>query len=101
MSPSRRRAALVLVGASLAWSCTAAFAASQLFKCVEGGRTVYQQQACSPSSQPEPPPGMAAKASAPASLAKASAPAGQATLVSQSKLKTPPSPASSALATPR
>jgi hypothetical protein len=101
MSPSRRRAALVLVGASLTWSCTAAFAASQLFKCVEGGRTVYQQQACSPSSQPEPPPGTATKASAPTSMAKASAPAGQATLVSQGKVKMPPSPASSALATPR
>jgi hypothetical protein len=92
---------LVLVGASLIWSCTAAFAASQLFKCVEGGRTVYQQQACSPSAQPEPAPGTPAKGSAPASMAKASAPAGPATLVSQGKVKTPSSPASSALATPR
>ena len=33
-----------------------ALAASQLFKCVEGGRTVYQQQACPVSAQAEPAP---------------------------------------------
>ena len=41
-----------------------AFAASQMYKCVENGRTVYQQQACNP--QPEP---AASAASDAASLA--------------------------------
>ena len=53
MSPLPRPIAALLVGALLAGPCAGAFAASQLYKCVDGGRTVYQQQACSPSSQPE------------------------------------------------
>jgi len=66
-----------------------AFAASQMYKCVENGRTVYQQQACNP--QPE---AAASAAKAPASAASdASSAAGK-------KVKRP-SPASSAPAMPR
>jgi hypothetical protein len=66
-----------------------AFAAPQMYKCVENGRTVYQQQACNP--QPE---AAASAAKAPASAASdASAAAGR-------KLRRP-SPASSAPAAPR
>jgi len=66
-----------------------AFAASQMYKCVENGRTVYQQQACNP--QPEP----AASAARPAASAAsdAASPAGK-------PLKRP-SAASSAPATRR
>ena len=64
-----------------------AFAASQMFKCVDGGRTVYQQQPCSPPPEPA-----ASTAQPPASAASNAAPA--------KKLKRP-SPASSAPATPR
>ena len=66
-----------------------AFAASQMYKCVENGRTVYQQQACNP--QPEP----AASAARPAASAPsdAASPAGK-------PLKRP-SAASSAPATRR
>ena len=53
MSRSQRLGALLLASAWLAGLCGNAIAASKLFKCVEGGRTVYQQQACSPSAQPE------------------------------------------------
>jgi len=66
-----------------------AFAAAQMYKCVENGRTVYQQQACNP--QPE---AAASAAKAPASAASdASSAAGK-------KVKRP-SPASSAPATSR
>jgi hypothetical protein len=64
-----------------------AFAASQMYKCVENGRTVYQQQACNP--QPE---GAASAAKAPASAASDAS--------SARKLRRP-SPASSAPAKPR
>jgi hypothetical protein len=99
MSPLRRRAALLLVGALLTGSCTGAFAASKLFKCVDGGRTVYQQQACSPSALPEAAPSVPAHASGPSAMARANAPV--AAPAASQKVKTPPSPASSALATPR
>ena len=66
-----------------------ATAGAQLFKCVEGGRTVYQQQACPLSSQPE-------GASAPRAAAKASGPAEPA-LAAARKIKpsssTPPASA--------
>jgi hypothetical protein len=66
-----------------------AFAAAQMYKCVENGRTVYQQQACNPQPEPE-----ASAAKAPASAASdASSAAGK-------KVRRP-SPASSAPATPR
>jgi len=69
----------------------AGFGASKLFKCIEGGRTVYQQQACSATAEPAvsaPPP--AAKASGVDAASAAARPALR-----------PPSPASSASATSR
>lgn len=93
MSPAHRRLVAALAGATAAALSGAGVAGSQLFKCVEGGRTVYQQQACPPSSQPEP------AASAPNAAAKASAPA-LATAADGRKVRSP-SPASSAPATPR
>ena len=94
MSPLPRRVAALCAGALLALPCARPFAASQLFTCVEGGRTVYQQQACSVSSQPE------VAASAPRATAKASAPASGAASAAPRKVKSS-SPASSAPATPR
>ena len=67
-----------------------AFAAAQMYKCVENGRTVYQQQACNPQPQAQTATSAARPASA-ASVASSAAP---------KKLKQP-SPASSAPATPR
>ena len=89
MSPSPRRIGALLVAALLAGPCAQAFGAPQLFKCIDGGRTVYQQQACSPSAQPE------VAASAPHAASKASAPA------ADRRLRASSSPASSALAMPR
>jgi hypothetical protein len=66
-----------------------AFAAAQMYKCVENGRTVYQQQACNP--QPE---AAASAAKAPASAAS------DASSAAAKKVKRP-SPASSAPAMPR
>ena len=94
MRPLARRVAALFAGALLALPCARSFAASQLFKCIDGGRTVYQQQACSVSSQPE------AAASAPRMAAKASAPAADPASAAPRKLK-PSSPASSVPATPR
>ena len=68
--------------------CSDAFAASQMYKCVENGRTVYQQQACNP--QPE----------AAASAAKAAASAASDASAAGKKVRRP-SPASSGPATPR
>jgi len=96
MSPTHRHIAALVVGASLAAPCIGAFAASQLYKCVDGGRTVYQQQACSPSAQAE------VAASAPHGAAKASAPAADAgSATGPRKLRASSLPASSALATRR
>jgi hypothetical protein len=61
MSAARVAAALALALAS------DAFAASQMYKCVENGRTVYQQQACNPQSE------AAASAARPAASAAAAA----------------------------
>ena len=101
MNASSRRAAGVLAGALLAGVFGDASAASQLYKCVEGGRTVYQQQACSPSAQPEMAASAPAKASAPNVMAKASAPAATPAAVLPTAVKAPASPASSATAKPR
>ena len=95
MKPLSRSIAAVAAATAFAWLCGAAFGASQLFKCVDGGRTVYQQQACPVSSQAEPAsaaPRLAVRTSAAATEAPASAP--------PRKVK-PTSPASSAPATPR
>lgn len=94
MSPLPRRVAAIAFAGLLAATFPTAFAASQLFKCIDGGRTVYQQQACSVSSQPEP------AASAPRVAAKASAPSADAASAAARKLRSS-SAASSALATPR
>ena len=77
-------AALLLAGS------TGAFAAPQMYKCVENGRTVYQQQACNP----QPPAEAAASAARAAAAAPSEAPA------AAKKVRRPP-PASSAPATPR
>ena len=53
MKPRRRAASLAAVGASLAGRRGAPPPRSQLFKCVDGGRTVYQQQACPASRRAE------------------------------------------------
>ena len=81
---ARLAAALALAVAS------DAFAAPQMYKCVENGRTVYQQQACNPQPQAE----TAASAARPPASAAADASA------AAKKVKRP-SPASSANATPR
>jgi uncharacterized iron-regulated membrane protein len=68
------------LGGTAAWAAAvlllapaSAFAGSQLFKCVDGGRTIYQQQACS-VSEPEA-PASAAKADAARKVRQASVPA--------------------------
>jgi hypothetical protein len=80
---------------ALALGMDAASAATQMFKCVAGGRTIYQQQACPPSADP---------ASAPTAAA-ASAPAGNASAVAAStaarKVKPASRAASAAPAKPR
>ncbi len=84
----RAAAASLLLGVP-SWSMAAS---PQLFKCVEGGRTVYQQQACPVTSQPEP------AASGPAATTKiASEPATKVAV----RLRPASPPASSAPATPR
>ena len=80
-------ASLLLAVAS--WSMAAS---PQLFKCVEGGRTVYQQQACPVTSQVEP------AASGPTSMSKIASEPG--TRVA-ARLKPASPPASSAPATQR
>jgi hypothetical protein len=93
MSAPPRRVAALFAAALLSLPCTTPFAASQLFKCIDGGRTVYQQQACSVSTQPE------AAASAARPAPKASAPIADAS--PGPRTVRPSSPASGALATPR
>ena len=101
MNPLTRGIAALFVGASLGAPGAGAFAASQLHKCIDGGRTVYQQQACSASAQPETPVSVAAQPSAANAAAKASAPIAHAAAVAPAKVRASPSPASSAPATPR
>ena len=89
-----RSIAAVAAATALAWPSGAAFGASQLFKCVDGGRTVYQQQACPLSSQAEPAsaaPRLSARTGVASTETAASAP--------PRKVK-PTSPASSGPATP-
>ncbi|MEO5845804.1 MAG: hypothetical protein ABIQ33_13285 [Caldimonas sp.] len=95
MSAPRRRLSVVAAAALLAAPCIGAGAGAQLFKCVDGGRTVYQQQACAVSTQPE------VAASAPRIGAKASAAVADAAPVPTRKIRSPASPASSAPAKPR
>jgi hypothetical protein len=71
-----------------------AAAATQMFKCIVGGRTVYQQQGCPVDAEPAKTPGT--PASAPAKAASAAAAA-----ASAHRLKPPSRPASSVPATPR
>ena len=66
-------------------------AAPQMYKCVENGRTVYQQQACNPQPAAEP---AASAAHPPASAAS------DASATATKKIRRP-SPASSASAMPR
>jgi hypothetical protein len=85
----RALAALAAASALIAMAGDAG-AASQLFKCVEGGRTVYQQQACPVSAQADAP------ASAPHATVKAEATPG-----APRKLKPAAEAASAVSATPR
>jgi hypothetical protein len=94
MKPSRvafRLGLAAAVAAAVAAATGAALAGPQLFKCVDGKRTVYQQQACSVSTQPEP------VAHAPEAAARAGVEAASAA----GRKVTPPPPASSAPAKPR
>lgn len=95
MRPLLGRFAGAIAGAVLAAPCAGSFAASQLFKCVDGGRVVYQQQACPVSSQPD------GAASAARIGAKASAPMADASTAAPRKLRSSASPASAVPATPR
>ena len=81
MRPLLGRFAGAIAGAVLAAPCAGSFAASQLFKCVDGGRVVYQQQACPVSSQPD------GAASAARIGAKASAPMADASTAAPRKLR--------------
>jgi hypothetical protein len=91
-SPLRQLAAAAAVAlAAMPWS---AGAASKLYKCIEGGRTVYQQQACPVQSDP------ATAASAEHAAPKASAVAVPAS-AGERKVKGPSPAASSAPATRR
>jgi len=96
---SRFAFALAALAATLALGALPdhAHAASQLFKCVDGGRTVYQQQACPVSAQAEP----AVSASRPVAKAKADAAVTAASAARPAKLKPASPPASGAPATPR
>jgi hypothetical protein len=91
MSP-RLAAATAMV--ALAISSGGAAAATQMFKCIADGRTVYQQKACPADADPAKAP--AAPASGPGQAASAAAEAAKA-----HKLKTASHPASSVSATPR
>lgn len=88
-----RQLAAVAAAALVAVSW-AAGAAPQMYKCIEGGRTVYQQQACAVHPDPEP------AASAVHAAVKASAVASP-TSAGERKVKRPSPPASSVPATPR
>jgi hypothetical protein len=56
--------------AALVLGVNTASAATQMFKCISGGRTIYQQQACPVGAEPASAPAAAA-ASAPARNASA------------------------------
>jgi hypothetical protein len=72
-----------------------ASAATQMFKCIIGGRTVYQQQACPADAELPMAPGISPGSPAtPASAASQPA-------ASKSKVKPASRPASSVPATPR
>jgi len=86
---TRALAASLWLLALPSWSLAAA---PQLFKCVDGGHTVYQQQACPVTSQAEP-----AASAAHVSARAASEPAARVT----ARLKPASPPASSGPATPR
>lgn len=69
----------------------ASAAGPQLFKCMDGSRTVYQQQACAVTSQVE----------VAASGSRASSKAASEPIAKVARIKPASSTASSALATPR
>jgi hypothetical protein len=96
---NRLASALAALAAAFALGAPSdhAHAASQLFKCVDGGRTVYQQQACPVSAQAEPAP----SASRPVGKAKADGAVTAASAVTAAKLKPASPPASGAPATRR
>jgi hypothetical protein len=84
----RSRPYFALAAAALATLADSGFAASQLlYKCVDGGRTIYQQQACPVSAVPDEPASAVKAAPAPAA--------------SMQKVKSASSSASAVSATPR
>ncbi len=95
MKARHRGLTALAVATIFAAPCGAAFGASQLFKCVEGGRTVYQQQACPASSQAEPAPG------APRVVARTVGASAEPASAPPARKVKPPSPSSSDSATPR
>jgi hypothetical protein len=94
MSMSGRQLTAAAAFVLAAFVAVEAGAATQMYKCVAGGRTVYQQQACAVSEAPEP------AASAASGAAKASAPADPGSAAAR-KLRRPSPPVSSAPATLR
>jgi hypothetical protein len=97
MSVNRMTARLAAATAivALAIGGSGALAATQMFKCIVGGRTVYQQQACPVDAELANPPGVTA-ASSPTKAASAASGA-----AAVHRLKPASRPASSAPATPR
>jgi hypothetical protein len=89
----KRRRLQLAACAALAIAAAQADGASKMFKCVEGGRTIYQQQACAVVAEP------ASAASAARASAKASGVATAA--ASGAKVKRASPAASSAPATSR
>jgi hypothetical protein len=100
MKPHRALARLAAAAGFLTFAMTApgSFAATQMFKCIIGGRTVYQQQACPADADPPKAAASAGAASSPSGSASASAPSPGA---APRKPRPAERPASSAPATPR
>ena len=78
-----RRAQLAAC-AALALAAAQAEGGSQMFKCIEGGRTIYQQRACAVTAQPE------SAASAPHATPKASSPVASASTGAAKVRQAPP-----------
>jgi hypothetical protein len=95
MTAPRKLARLVAATAlaTLALAGSGSFAATQMFKCIIGGRTVYQQQACPADAEAPKAATTTAASSPPASAAASSA--------APRKPKPGVTPASTVPATPR
>jgi hypothetical protein len=91
-----RRLAAAVAFVTLALTGSGGFAATQMFKCIIGGRTVYQQQACPADAEPPKDASTMAAATRPPADASATASA-----AAPRKPKPGAPPASSVPATPR